>query len=216
MYNRSIVWDPVTGPGASFDKRHPMPFGEYMPYRSFFRLFSDKVDLQRGTFLPGATAGNLDIAGVQVGGVICFEVVYDDLVRDVVDGGAQVLAVQTNNATFGYTDETYQQLAMSRVRAVEHGREVLISSTSGVSAVIRPNGTVESSIPLFTPGFLTPTVPLISTTTPGTVSGGPLEWLLALSAPLALAFAVARSGRSRQRPGAGTSAAHTSMEDTAP
>lgn len=216
LYNRGIVWDPVTGPGATYDKRHPLPFGEYMPYRSFFRLFSDKVDLQRGAFLPGAAPGNLDVAGVRVGDVICFEVVYDDLVRDVVDGGAQVLVVQTNNATFGYTDQTYQQQAMSRVRAVEHGREVLISSTSGVSAVIRPDGTVESSIPLFTPGFLTPTVPLISTTTPGTVSGGPLQWLLAISAPLALAFAVARSRSSRQRPGAGTSAAHTSMEDTAP
>ena len=73
--------------------------------------------------------------------------VYDALVRDVVNGGAQVLVVQTNNATFGWTNETYQQQAMSRVRAVEHGREVLISSTSGVSAVIRPDGTVESSHP---------------------------------------------------------------------
>jgi len=186
-YNMGIVWDPVTGPGATYTKRHPLPFGEYMPYRSFFRIFSDKVDLQRGTFLPGDVPGNLDVAGVNVGDVICFEVVYDDLVRDVVDGGAQVLVVQTNNATFGYTNETYQQQAMSRIRAVEHGREVLISSTSGVSAVIRPDGTVESTIPLFTPGYLTPTVPLITATTPGTVLGGPLEWVLALAAPLALA-----------------------------
>ena len=60
-YNRGIVWDPVTGPGATYDKRHPLPFGEYMPYRSFFRIFSDKVDLLRGTFLPGDAAGNLDV-----------------------------------------------------------------------------------------------------------------------------------------------------------
>ncbi len=196
-YNQAIVWDPVTGPGQTYDKRHPLPFGEYMPYRSFFRIFSDKVDLQRGTFLPGDTVGNLDVAGVNVGDVICFEVVYDDLVRDVVAGGAQVLVVQTNNATFGYTDETYQQQAMSRVRAVEHGRQVLISSTSGVSAVIRPDGTIESSIPLFTPGYLTPAVPLIAATTPGTVLGGPLEWVLAVVAPLALAAVIIRSSRRR-------------------
>jgi len=194
-YNMGIVWDPVTGPGATYTKLHPLPFGEYMPYRSFFRIFSDKVDLVRGTFLPGDAPGNLDIAGVNVGDVICFEVVYDDLVRDVVNGGAQVLVVQTNNATFGYTNETYQQQAMSRIRAVEHGREVLISSTSGVSAVIRPDGTVESTIPLFTPGYLTPTVPLITATTPGTVLGGPLEWVLALAAPLGLAVAMIRSRR---------------------
>jgi apolipoprotein N-acyltransferase len=196
-YNMGIVWDPITGPGQTYTKRHPLPFGEYMPYRSFFRIFSDKVDLQRGTFLPGAEPGNLDVAGVNVGDVICFEVVYDDLVRDVVDGGAQVLVVQTNNATFGYTNETYQQQAMSRVRAVEHGREVLISSTSGVSTVIRPDGTIESSIPLFTPGFMTPTVPLISATTPGTVLGGPLEWILALATPLALVVVTVVSRRRR-------------------
>ena len=194
-YNQGIVWDPVTGPGQTYNKRHPLPFGEYMPYRSFFRIFSDKVDLQRGTFLPGDSAGNLDVAGVNVGDVICFEVVYDNLVRDVVNGGAQVLVVQTNNATFGYTNETYQQQAMSRVRAVEHGRAVLISSTSGISAVIRPDGSVESTIPLFTPGYLTPTVPLITATTPGTVLGAPLEWVVAVAAPFALAVAMVVSRR---------------------
>ncbi len=221
LYNRGIVWDPVTGPGATYDKRHPLPFGEYMPYRSFFRIFSDKVDLLRGTFLPGNAPGNLDVGGVAVGDVICFEVVYDDLVRDVVDGGAQVLVVQTNNATFGYTDETYQQQAMSRVRAVEHGREVLISSTSGVSAVIRPDGTVESSIPLFTPGYMTPRVPLITATTPGTVLGGPLEWVLAIATPLALAAVIVTGGRRRRRTSSGPagpaaqSAPATSTEDPA-
>lgn len=207
-YNQAIVWDPVTGPGQTYNKRHPLPFGEYMPYRSFFRIFSDKVDLQRGTFLPGDTVGNLDVAGVNVGDVICFEIVYDNLVRDVVNGGAEVIVVQTNNATFGYTNETYQQQAMSRVRAVEHGREVLISSTSGVSAVIRPDGSVESSIPLFTPGYLTPNVPLITATTPGTVLGGPLEWVLALAAPLALAVVMIMSRR-RRAPHQGPSSEQT-------
>jgi apolipoprotein N-acyltransferase len=221
LYNRGIVWDPVTGPGATYDKRHPLPFGEYMPFRSFFRIFSDKVDLLRGTFLPGNAAGNLDVGGVAIGDVICFEVVYDDLVRDVVAGGAQVLVVQTNNATFGYTDETYQQQAMSRVRAVEHGRQVLISSTSGVSAVIRPDGTIESSIPLFTPGYLTPRVPLITGTTPGTVLGGPLEWVLAIAAPLVLAAVILTGGRRRGRPSpasagpAAQRAPATSTEDPA-
>ncbi len=190
VYNMGIVWDPVTGPGASYTKRHPVPFAEYIPWRSFFRIFSDKVDLVQAEFLPGDRPGNLSIAGVPVGDVICFEIVEDDLVRDVVSGGAQVLVVQTNNATFGYTDETYQQQAMSRVRAVEYGREVLIAATSGVSAVIRPDGSVASSVPLFTPGFLVPQVPLITATTPGTVLGAPLLWVLTAATPVALAGAV--------------------------
>ena len=197
-YNEGIVWDPVTGPGATYTKRHPVPFAEYMPWRSFFRLFSDKVDLLRGEFLPGGTVGNLAIAGTNVGDLICFEVVEDGLVRDVVNGGAEVIVVQTNNATFGRTDETWQQQAMSKVRAVEHGRDVLIAATSGVSAVIRSDGKVESSIGLFTPGYLTPSIGLAKATTPGTVLGGPIEWVLTALTPLALAAAALRR---RFRPG---------------
>ncbi len=185
-YNMGIVWDPVTGPGQTYIKRHPVPFAEYMPWRPFFRFFSDKVDLLRTEFLPGDRAGNLDVAGVNVGDLICFEIVEDSLVRDVVNGGAQVLVVQTNNATFGYSNETWQQQAMSRVRAVEHGRQVLVVATSGVSAVIRADGSVESRIGLFTPGYLTPTVSLATATTPGTVLGGPVEWILTALTPLAL------------------------------
>ena len=161
-YNMGIVWDPVTGPGADVRQAasaavrrvHAVPL-----------VLPDLLRQGRPAArdLPARRhAGNLDVAGVNVGDVICFEVVYDDLVRDVVNGGAQVLVVQTNNATFGYTNETYQQQAMSRVRAVEHGREVLISSTSGVSTVIRPDGTRRIHHPAVHPGLPDPDVPLIT------------------------------------------------------
>ncbi len=210
-YNMGIVWDPKTGPGATYTKRHPVPFAEYMPWRSFFRIFSSKVDLLQSEFLPGNRPGNFTVNGIPFGDLICFEVVEDGLTRDVINGGAQLLVVQTNNATFGYTDETYQQQAMSRVRAVEHGREVLIAATSGVSAVIRPDGSVESSIPLFTPGYLDPSVPLIDTTTPGTVLGAPVEWVATAATPLALLLLLAgRIRRRRQAP------QHHEKEETTP
>ncbi len=82
--------------------------------------------------------------------MICFEVAYDGLVRDTVRAGGEVLVVQTNNATFGWSDESTQQLAMSRVRAIEHGRATVQISTVGVSAVIEPNGVVTQSTELFT------------------------------------------------------------------
>jgi len=199
-YNMGIVWNPGTGPAETYTKVHPVPFAEYMPYRAFFRVFSDKVDLLRSEFLPGRRPGNFTIAGVPIGDLICFEIVEDELTRDVVRGGAQVLVVQTNNATFGWTDETYQQQAMSRIRAVEHGREVLIAATSGVSAVVRPDGSVESSVPLFTPGYLVPSVPLSDRTTPGTLLGAPIEWTLTAATPLALLLLLAgRRGPSRRR-----------------
>lgn len=178
VYNKAIVWDPETGPGDTYTKRHPVPFGEYMPWRSFFRIFSDKVDLVRADFLPGSTPGNLTVGGANLGVVICFEVVEDGLVRDVVRGGADVIVVQTNNATFGYTNETYQQQAMSRIRAVEYRRPVIIAATSGVSAVIDAHGTVQDSVGLFSAGWMTTQVSPDTPSTPSTVLGAPIQWML--------------------------------------
>ena len=139
--NVGIVWDPVTGPGKTYVKRHPVPFAEYMPIRSFVRLLTDKVDLVRTDFVAGPDPGVLPVGPVTIGDVICFEVAYDNVVRDTVSGGAQLLVVQTNNATFNEA-EARQQLAMVRLRAVEHGRPALMASTVGVSAFVDDAGNV--------------------------------------------------------------------------
>jgi apolipoprotein N-acyltransferase len=148
--NRGIVWDPVTGAGASYVKRHPVPFGEYIPFRSFVRSITDKVDLVPRDFARGSRPGVLQVGPAVVADVICFEVAYDGVVRDAVRGGGRLLVVQTNNATFGRSGETSQQLAMSRLRAVELGRSVVVAATSGESAVIAPDGRLLHSTTLFT------------------------------------------------------------------
>ncbi len=196
--NTAIVWDPRTGPGEEHDKRRLQPFGEYMPYREFFRLFSPYVG-RASNFVPGAGDGAVDLGPARVGVATCYEVVFDDLVRQSVRSGAQLLAVPTNNATFGFTEMTYQQLAISRVRAVEHGRAVLVAATSGVSAIIAPDGTVEQRTALFSPGALVATVPLRSGTTLATRLGPGLEWgLVALGV---LGLVAAASGRPRRGSG---------------
>jgi apolipoprotein N-acyltransferase len=151
LRNTAIVWDPATGPGRTYVKRHPVPLAEYVPARKFFRFFSSKVDLVREDFVGGKAPGDLTVGRARLGDLICFEVVYDGLVRDVVDGGAGMLVVQTNNATFGRTDESAQQLAMSRLRAVEFGRTVAVAATSGISAIIAPDGSVVRASEFFTP-----------------------------------------------------------------
>ncbi|HUR51498.1 MAG TPA: apolipoprotein N-acyltransferase, partial [Mycobacteriales bacterium] len=138
--NRGIVWDPTSGPGSSYVKRHPVPFGEYIPFRSLARAVTKKVDLVPRDFTHGDRPGVLDVGPARIADVICFEVAYDGVVRDAVRGGGRLVVVQTNNATFGRSGETSQQLAMGRLRAVEHGRAVLVAATSGVSAVIAPDG----------------------------------------------------------------------------
>jgi apolipoprotein N-acyltransferase len=180
-------------------KRHPVPFGEYIPYRSFFRMFSDKVDLVARDFAAGDRAGVLQLGPARVGDVICFEVAYDDIVRDTILGGAQLLVVQTNNATFGYTDESVQQLAMSRVRAVEAGRAVVHVSTVGVSALVEPDGTVVDRSSLFTRDVLGARLPLQTGLTVATRVGFWPELVLSAAACLLLAVPAAR-GRRRREP----------------
>ncbi len=177
--NAGIVWDPQTGPGQQYVKRHPVPFGEYIPYRSLVRRLTNKVDLVPRDFARGDEVGVLDVGPVRLGDVICFEVAYDDLVRDVVTEGGRLIVVQTNNATFGRSGETEQQLAMGRLRAVEHGRTVLVAATSGISAVIAPDGEVVDDAPVFTREVLVHEVPLRDDQTLATRAGAWPEAVLA-------------------------------------
>ncbi len=174
--NVSLLYTPGQGITDEYVKQHPVPFAEYIPSRDFFRRFSDKVDLVRSDFAPGdrpvvfrvpSAAGGTIVAGPS----ICFEVAYDDLVRDNVQLGANLLLVQTNNATFGYTAESTQQLAISRLRAIEHGRSVVHVSTVGVSALITPDGTAHQESALFTRAVLSGSLPRRTTLTVATVVG---------------------------------------------
>jgi apolipoprotein N-acyltransferase len=117
--------------------------------------------------------------------VICFEVAYDGLVRDVVNGGAQVLVVQTNNATYNGTHQPAQQMAISRLRAFETGRDVLVTATSGISAVVRADGSVAQQAPEQVARTLVAPVPLRDGRTIATRLGGWPEWLLAAAGLLA-------------------------------
>jgi apolipoprotein N-acyltransferase len=192
--NSALVWEPGTGVVERADKRRVQPFGEYMPWRSFFRLFSSYVD-RAGFFVPGTGPGVVDMAGVKVGVTICWEVAFDDLVEASVDNGAQVLAVPSNNATFGFTQMTYQQMAMSQVRSVEHDRSSIIATTSGVSATIDPDGTVTQSTTQFTPAVLVNRTVLRDTVTLATWLGAVPEWVLVALGVGAVGVAVSRRRR---------------------
>ncbi|MDG4797751.1 apolipoprotein N-acyltransferase [Micromonospora sp. WMMD1082] len=144
--NAGLLWRPGSGPDLEqlYIKRHPVPFAEYVPLRRIARMVSDQVDRVRADFVAGTTPGVVHSGPVVLGDVICFEVAYDGLVRDTVVGGAQLLVVQTNNATFDVA-EARQQLAMVRLRAVEHGRPALMASTVGVSGFVTPDGRVSDA-----------------------------------------------------------------------
>jgi apolipoprotein N-acyltransferase len=205
ILNTGIAWNPTNspnpGPGVIYVKQHPVPFAEYIPMRKFARIFSSAVDRVSKNFAKGKGPGIMPLANARVGDIICFEVSDDALVRRTVDAGAQLIAVQTNNATFGHTPETKQQLAMSRLRAVEHGRWVVVASTSGISAAVAPDGRVVQRTRLFTPAAVVQTLRLSDTRTLADRLGNTAELLLVLLGVCGVALGARRRPiRSRETP----------------
>jgi apolipoprotein N-acyltransferase len=205
-YNVSLLIDEEGRISDRYAKRHPVPFGEYMPWRSLARRVTAAADRVTMETLPGDDVGvvalPVDRTGqvVPIGEIICFEVAYDSLVRDAVAAGAQIIAVQTNNASFGGSAESEQQLAMSRLRAIEHGRSVVHISTTGASALISPAGIVLDAAAPHTPATLVDTVPLRTSLTPAARYGRAIGWgVAALGAGLALLGAAYTLSRTRRR-----------------
>jgi apolipoprotein N-acyltransferase len=190
VQNRGIVWDPVTGPGAYYVKRHPVPFGEYIPFRSVLTKLIKRFSLVPRDFEAGTKPGLMQLGPVKIGDVICFEVAYDSIVRDV--SSAQMLVVQTNNATYGHTSLPWQQVAMSRLRAVEHGRSVLVAATSGITAVVKPDGTILGESAEFTPYVQVARVPARTSRTLADRLGPAPEWFLVALGVGALIYGVRR------------------------
>ncbi|HET6741530.1 MAG TPA: apolipoprotein N-acyltransferase [Kribbella sp.] len=192
-----IVWDPQTGPGQRYAKRHPVPFGEYIPFRDQLLPYIHRLEMIGAQTVPGVGPGVMPIRGVTYGDVICFELAYDNVIQDVVKGGAQVLIVQTNNATYGGTGQPEQQFAITRMRAIETGRTVLIASTSGISGVIRPDGTVEHKSAQFVPDVYVASVPLQDGHTLATTIGPWPQRVLTLIGLLGLVLALIERRRRR-------------------
>ena len=174
--NSVIVWDGATGPGERHDKQIVQPFGEYLPWRSFFRHLSSYAD-RAGYFVPGTGNGVVNAGGIPIGVTTCWEVIFDRAARESVLNGAQLLTVPTNNATF---DESMsaQQLSFARLRAVEHDRYVVVAATTGISAVIAPDGHEVARTSFFEPAYLDNQVRLKSGLTPATRWGPIVQGLL--------------------------------------
>ncbi|GKQ39400.1 apolipoprotein N-acyltransferase [Streptomyces sp. A012304] len=199
LYNEQILWDPVKGPTQTYDKRQVQPFGEYLPLRSLIgAINSEWTSMVRQDFSRGGKPGVFDVGGTEVGLATCYEAAFDWAVRDTVTHGAQLISVPSNNATFDRSEMTYQQLAMSRVRAVEHSRTVTVPVTSGVSAIIMPDGRITQKTGMFVADSLVQKVPLRSSETPATRMGILPEIALVLVAAGGLAWAIGAGVRGRR------------------
>lgn len=205
-YNEMVLWLPGDGPVAAYAKQIPAAFAEYIPMRDIARIFSPAVDLVSVDMARGTEIATVPVPvasqdrTVDVATIICFEVAYDALIREAVVGGAEVLFVPTNNASFGYTAESEQQLAMARFRAVEHGRATLQISTVGVSGVIAPNGVLLQTTELFTADQLVASMPLRTELTVSDRLGDAPVVLFTVVAALAFVAGVATAPRKERAP----------------
>ena len=180
-FNSTILWTPEVGPVDFYDKKQPVPFAEYAPDREFWRMFAPElIDMIPRGYSFGTRDGIYEISDFTAGTLICFEIAEDSILRELTVSGAQVILSQTNNADFGYSDETFQQAAIARLRAIETGRAVVNISTVGLSAIYLPNGKVLSEVEWYTPAAMIESVPLYSGLTPGVVIGSVFDWVNAL------------------------------------
>ncbi|AMB58508.1 apolipoprotein N-acyltransferase [Microterricola viridarii] len=202
-FNSSLLWKAGEGAVQIYDKVHPVPFAEYMPDRAFWRPFAPElIDLISRDYSIGTQPNVFDINGIRAGIAICFDIADDQLIKEMIDGGAGIILAQTNNADFGsaehYTDESAQQLAIARMRAIEAGRTVVNISTVSSSAIILPDGSTQAAIPNFTAGSMVETVPLSDTVTPAMAAGRGIEWLVSGLGLAGLALCLILAGRTRR------------------
>ncbi len=158
--NALLAWGPSGVQGAVYRKRHLVPFGEYLPMRELIQqIYPAAGRLLPRDFTPGNRVGRVDLAGVPLAVGTCFEVTFDDLPRQAVRAGGQLLVLPSNNASYGRSAQSAQQLAMARLRAVEHGRSTVVATTSGISALITADGQVLARSGLYEPAILTASLP---------------------------------------------------------
>ena len=143
--NASVMYDRSGKAQSTYIKRYLTPFGEYMPLRRIAEIVSPYAK-SVNDFKPGQGFVSHEIGGYQVAPIICYEIINDGLVRESANQSGAII-VQTNSATFANTAESAQQLVITRIRAVEHSREILSVSTVGISAFIDNNGRVVSQTP---------------------------------------------------------------------
>lgn len=201
LRNSGQLWLPGAGPVKDYIKRQLVPFGEVIPLRGLLDTFTSLPSLQPRNFTPGHRAVVFHVGRVRLGDVICYEVGFDNLVRSEVMAGANLLTMQTNDADYeldGQTGETLQQLAMARIDAVTTGRAVAVASTTGVSAIIGPDGTVLTRSRIWQRTALEARVPLRSGFTPADRVGSWPELAIIALTVLALLWTLAGPRRRRR------------------
>src|SRR5215207_9262229 len=198
----ALWWDPQRGITARYDKRNLVPFGEWIPFRDQLLPVLPILREVGAQSVSGTEPGVMRVAlgdrTITIGDVICFELAYDKTVYSALTGGAQLLLVQSNNATYGGTGQIEQQFAITRARAMEARREIAVATTNSVSGLIDAHGRVVTRTEEFTAASMVVSMPLRTELTPAIWMAPWIDRMIAFSGLLCCVLAGVRlraSGR---------------------
>jgi apolipoprotein N-acyltransferase len=167
LSNAVILWDPVElNVVDKYEKIHLVPFGEYLPFREFLSKYIKRFSLIPQDFIPGNNPNNISVNNAVISPVICFEIAWNDNIFKQIENGGQLISVHTNNATYAFSNQLEQQFMITRIRAMETGRDIVVTATTGVSAHINRYGEVIWSSKEFVPQSKIVTPSLYSDITP--------------------------------------------------
>ena len=192
--NQAVVWT-NEGPAGRYTKQHLVPFGEFVPLRTLATRISASVAEIERDMVPGTAPSPLRVDDLALANALCFDVAYDDVLREQVAQGAQLAVVQTSNAMFLGTAQQEQQWMLTRARAIELGRSVVVSSMNGISGAIAPDGSVMDRLPTARSGATVVSVPVETGTTLAVELG---VWPALSAYALGVAGALAACWRTRR------------------
>ena len=205
----ALWWNPSQGVEDTYIKRGIVPFGEWVPYRDLLLPLIPELKYAGAQSVAGTAPGVLHVTDRQgrpltVGVIICLDLAFDNIVADAVTHGGQVIVVQSSNAMFQGSGQIDQQFAMTRVRAMEARREILVTTTSGVSGLINPDGGVVFQTTDHSSASGVVTLPLRDSITPALRFGAWFEGALVLVGIGGLIFALVygRMSKSPKQSGA--------------
>ncbi|HEX2052460.1 MAG TPA: apolipoprotein N-acyltransferase [Actinomycetota bacterium] len=205
LRNSSLLLDPQGEVQDIYTKQRLVPFGEWVPLRSFLQPLVPDVGRIPFDQNPGKESTVFELPQGSFAALICYESTYPDLVRTFVREGARMLVVSANFSSFDHSAASAQHIAFTQMRAAEQRMWVAHASISGISAVVDPAGRVLQQTGLFEPATLVPTLPMATTTTPYARLGDWVPAAAALTVAAALLAPAFRIGRRREA--AGTAAA---------
>jgi apolipoprotein N-acyltransferase len=176
--NLDVLFAPDGSIVGTYAKRHLVPFGEYIPFRSLLEPHISEIKKVPRDFEPGHAAGLFPVDGTRIGTLICFESAFGYQVRPLVRDGAEMLVVSTNNRSYRRSANAAQHLAIGQMRAAETGRPLVQAAISGISGFVDASGAVRDQTQLFDRTVVESTVVATTGQTPYVRYG---EWVLGVS-----------------------------------